>query len=161
MADNNIYDIDLQRTDINVDWGGDEYTDDKPISGRVVQKFIKDNIRFLTEQAADASTRLKNIDGATGQINKMTSRLNGLDSSVTGIKENIQKIDSSIGSINDSIGGIDSSISNIKDKISGVDSSISGIKDRLSTIDSSIHEIHESVNSIDPEAIQQALSAFR
>ena len=160
MADNNIYDIDLQRTDINVDWGGDEYTDDKPISGRVVQKFIKDNIRFLTEQAADASTRLKNIDGATGQINKMTNRLNGLDSSVTGIKENIQNIDSSINSINDSIGGIDSSISNIKDKISGVDSSISGIKDRINTIDSSIQEIHESVDSIDPEAIQQALSAF-
>ena len=132
----NIYDEDIQITDLNIDWAGDENTGGKPLSGRVVQKFIKDNIINLNDRADTAKSRLDalNNNGAgiipdlSARVTSAENRLDAIDDESNGaLKDITDRIDSTenrLDAIDDESNG---ALKDITDRIDSTENRLDAI----------------------------------
>ena len=165
-----IYDEDLQLTDINVDWGGDGSTENLPLSGRVVQKFIKDNITDLRDRTSnledaadsaadrldDAETRLDAIDKPNGTVAGLTDRMTGVEDRTSNLEDAADSAADRLDDAETRLDAIDKpngTVAGLTDRVSNVEDSVGGLSERLD-------DAEETLSNIDPEAIEEALAQF-
>ena len=172
----------------NIDWGvGDESTGNKPLSGAVVQKFIKDNINSLKNRAhtleenvngvpADPEHETPAVPGLLDRVESIENTINGDGEGSDGLSDRMSAVEATVNGTEgadglsdrmsaaegrlDDIDGQEGALADLDERMDQAEKNISDLQEDVSGLQGTTSEMQETLSNIDPAAIEAALKAF-